>query len=282
VGEKVISYNEAYMLSIAVALFPTLPIGLVGLGERPPTRERWWQPEPKAPPRLPEPEKPCSERCTGTLTDFVSAFKYPPFRWLFITNVRKLTSRSALIGEASPCCARQVCNTVYSTFSSLFFIYWFQDEVGKHGFSLLGRHITNAPQTALAFTGTIGTFCGFFLTAGGWIADRFPHQRAQLLFVSAFLQTACPVVNAYWPDFTMVCATTLFSGLTGGLTSTCGRAITADCVPVDPVTLVPIAPARDFMVASYASIIPSLIIPVRVRHWLSHVPTCSPLSASTL
>ena len=158
----------------------------------------------------------------------------------------------------------QVCNTVYSTFSSLFFIYWFQDEVGKHGFYLLGRHITNAPQTALAFTGTIGTFCGFFLTApGGWIADRFPHQRAQLLFVSAFLQTACPIVNAYWPDFTFVCATTLFSGLTGGLTSTCGRAITADCVPVDPVTGVPNNPARDFMVASYASIIPSLIIPVR-------------------
>ena len=147
----------------------------------------------------------------------------------------------------------------------------FQDEVGKHGFSLLGHHITNAPQTALAFTGTIGTFCGFFLTApGGWIADRFPHQRAQLLFVSAFLQTACPIVNAYWPDFTFVCATTLFSGLTGGLTSTCGRAITADCVPVDPVTGVPNNPARDFMVASYASIIPSLIIPVR-RRIRSHV-----------
>ena len=149
-------------------------------------------------------------------------------------------------------------------FSDLRISHRFQDEVGKDGFSLLGHHITNAPQTALAFTGTIGTFCGFFLTApGGWIADRFPHQRAQLLFVSAFLQTACPIVNAYWPDFTFVCATTLFSGLTGGLTSTCGRAITADCVPVDPVTQVPIAPARDFMVASYASIIPSLIIPVR-------------------
>jgi hypothetical protein len=106
----------------------------------------------------------------------------------------------------------QVCNTVYGTFSSLFFIYWFQDEVGKHGFYLLGRHITNAPQTALAFTGTIGTFCGFFLTApGGWIADRYPHQRAQLLFVSAFLQTACPIVNAYWPTFTAVGETAFFA-----------------------------------------------------------------------
>lgn len=31
--------------------------------------------------------------------------------------------------------------------------------------------------------------------------------------------------------------------------------------PVDPITQVPIAPARDFMVASYAGILPSLIIP---------------------
>ena len=89
VGEKLLSRNSAYMLAITVALFPTLPIGLVGLGECPPTQERWWQPEPKAPPqlRMPEPTKPCSERCTVTLADFVSAFKYPPFRWLFITNV---------------------------------------------------------------------------------------------------------------------------------------------------------------------------------------------------
>ena len=56
------------------------------------------------------------------------------------------------------------------------------------GFYLLGRHITNAPQTALAFTGTIGTVCGFFLTApGGWIADRYPHQRAQLVKVTPVL-----------------------------------------------------------------------------------------------
>ena len=38
VGEKVLSRNAAYVLSIIAALFPTLPIGLVGLGERPPTR----------------------------------------------------------------------------------------------------------------------------------------------------------------------------------------------------------------------------------------------------
>ena len=38
VGEKMLSRNAAYTLSIIAALFPTLPIGLVGLGERPPTR----------------------------------------------------------------------------------------------------------------------------------------------------------------------------------------------------------------------------------------------------
>ena len=149
-----------------------------------------------------------------------------------------------------------------SSFAGIFFIFWFQDEVGSNGFSLLGRHITDAPQTALAFTSTISQITGFVLTApGGWIADKFPYNRAQLLFVSALVQTLCPIANAFRPDFTWVCATTLFSGLTGGLTSTCGRSITADCVPVDPVTQVPLAPARDFMVASYASILPRLVLP---------------------
>ena len=67
------------------------------------------------------------------------------------------------------------------------------------------------------------------------------------------MQTLCPIANAYRPDFTWVCATTLFSGVTGGLTSTCGRSMTADCVPVDPITQIPLAPARDYMVANYVS-----------------------------
>ena len=83
------------------------------------------------PPDKPAESQPCTTRVALTLQDFVSAFKHPPFRWLFITNVM---------------------NTVYGSFAGIFFIFWFQDEVGKHGFSLLGRHITDAPQTALAFT----------------------------------------------------------------------------------------------------------------------------------
>ena len=73
-------------------------------------RQKWWQPEAVAPPKLPEPPRPCAERCTSTLADFVSAFKYPPFRWLFITNV---------------------CNTVYGTFAGIFFIYWVSEAGGK-------------------------------------------------------------------------------------------------------------------------------------------------------
>lgn len=66
--------------------------------------------------------------------------------------------------------------TTDSSFAGIFFIYWFQDEVGQNGFSLLGRHITDAPQTALAFTSTISQITGFVLTApGGWVADRFPY-----------------------------------------------------------------------------------------------------------
>lgn len=234
--------NSGDCMSAFVVFFGA---GLVGLGEAVPTRKRWWLPEPMKPVTA-EHEKPvvsqsCTTKVALTIADFVSAFQYPPFRWLFITNVM---------------------NTVYSSFAGIFFIFWFQDEVGSNGFSLLGRHITDAPQTALAFTSTISQITGFVLTApGGWIADKFPYNRAQLLFVSALVQTLCPIANAFRPDFTWVCATTLFSGLTGGLTSTCGRSITADCVPVDPVTQVPLAPARDFMVASYASILPRLVLP---------------------
>jgi MFS family permease len=71
--------------------------GLVGLGEGPPTRSRWWLPEPMAPKKSAKEQQqqeqeqeappPCTTRVALTVQDFVSAFQYPPFRWLFITNM---------------------------------------------------------------------------------------------------------------------------------------------------------------------------------------------------
>ena len=60
-----------------------------------------------------------------------------------------------------------------------------------------------------------------------------------------------------------VIATGLFSGITGGLTGVCGRAMGADCVPFDPKTKRPRAPARDFMGG-----------PERNRHTLPPPPGC--------
>jgi hypothetical protein len=58
----------------------------------------------------PSPAMKCSPQWWARVVeDFVSAHRYPPFRWLFITNA---------------------FNTCYSTISTLFFIYWFQDDVG--------------------------------------------------------------------------------------------------------------------------------------------------------
>ena len=147
-------YNSPKLRSLARAV-PTIPLGLVGLGSRP----GLWSPEPMAPPPKPPPPGPrpgCGARARATVTDFVSAFRYEPFRWLFVTNV---------------------FNQCYGQICGLFFIYWFQDEVGGPGsdFTLLGRHVTSSPRTALALTSTIQTVCGFvFIPPGGWLGDRWP------------------------------------------------------------------------------------------------------------
>jgi hypothetical protein len=70
--------------------------GLVGLGEGVPTGwgwSQWWLPEPMAPKKTAKEQQqheappPCTTKVALTVQDFVSAFQYPPFRWLFITNM---------------------------------------------------------------------------------------------------------------------------------------------------------------------------------------------------
>lgn len=89
-GEHIISNDIAYWIAIALALFPTIPLGLVGLGESP----GCWAPEPFAPlssaaeeERRQQRDDRCCKRASATASDFVSAFRYPPFRWLFVCNV---------------------------------------------------------------------------------------------------------------------------------------------------------------------------------------------------
>eukprot|EP01051_Picozoa_sp_SAG22_P012139 SAG22_NODE_1236_length_5055_cov_12.649593_5_plen_667_part_00 len=331
IGEKVLSNGWAYVLCISLSIFPTIPIGLIGLGESP-TRPMdmlcgRWAPEVMAPAAADadsaddgggaaaEPKAPLA-KCSpgwwvGMVEDFTSAHRYPPFRWLFITNA---------------------FNTCYSTTTSLFFIYWFQDDVGfastdadehcfhcptvgagstfttcpadvadealsqqgigdycyltaagsgctvddchalavasgqpcycRADFTLFGRHISNSPQTALAFNATVGTILSFVLTLpGGWIADRWKHDRAMIMLISALVQTICPIVNAFLPTFTWVCITQLLSGVVSGLTGAAAKSIQADCVPIDAKTGKPRNPARDFMVMSYSGVVPRLVLP---------------------
>ena len=60
---------------------------LIGLGEGP----GCWQPEPYAPVKKDDSDTTsaagCCEKTTATAADFVSAFQFPPFRWLFLCNV---------------------------------------------------------------------------------------------------------------------------------------------------------------------------------------------------
>ena len=134
IGERVLSDSGAYTLIIALSIFPTIPLGLMGLGESP----GWWSREPLAPQpgqdaaiKRTETRNPCMKlwslatdfvnvRCNGSARSHcgvvlratasgLQAFKYPPFRWLFITNT---------------------LNSCYTTIASLYFVFWFQDEVG--------------------------------------------------------------------------------------------------------------------------------------------------------
>ena len=53
--------------------------------------------------------------------------------------------------------------------------------------------------------GTVVSF--FFVPAGGWVADKFQDNRPVVMLVSALVQTACPLINAFWPTFTFVVLT---------------------------------------------------------------------------
>jgi MFS family permease len=174
-------------------------------------------------------------------------------------------------------------NTCYSSIANLFFIYWFQDEVGGcvsgdvatnlgagsgsanscvPEFTLLGHFISSSPRTALALTTTISTVCSFVLVLpGGWIADRFVEDRALVMLVGALLQTSAPLINAFMPTFTWVCFACIITGVLNGLTGSASKAILADCVPLDPHTGKPFAPARDYIMMSYSSVVPTLILP---------------------
>jgi MFS family permease len=171
----------------------------------------------------------------------------------------------------------------YSSIANLFFIYWFQDEVGGcvsgdvatnlgagsgsanscvPEFTLLGHFISSSPRTALALTTTISTVCSFVLVLpGGWIADRFVEDRALVMLVGALLQTSAPLINAFMPTFTWVCFACIITGVLNGLTGSASKAILADCVPLDPHTGKPFAPARDYIMMSYSSVVPTLILP---------------------
>jgi MFS family permease len=78
------------------------------------------------------------------------------------------------------------------------------------------------------------------------------------------LTTLCArlrIINAFLPTFTWVCFTSLISGILTGLTGSASKALLADCVPIDVATGKPFAPAKDYMVMSYSSVLPRLILP---------------------
>jgi MFS family permease len=235
VGEGMLTNWGAYAVAIGLALLSIGP-GLVGLGERP----GCWAPEPRAPPKVVGVGSRARRGCglRALLLDFASAFGHAPFRWLFLTNM---------------------LNNCYSQLCSIYYVYWFQDEIAPR-FDLLGHHLTSSTRAAVAIGSTISIVCSFVLVLpGGWLADRY--RRTTIMFATSLLQTVCPLMNALYPTFGLVCLTSLISGVLGGVGSAAGRAIIADCVPLDLATGRPLDPGRDLALMNYSGFLPRIILP---------------------
>ena len=102
--------------------------GLVGLGESP----GCWAPEPYAPlpsaaeeeERQPRDDRGCCERAAATASDFVSAFRYPPFRWLFVCNVFNQCCETRKLSRFARVANLTSIRITDGQISNLFFIYW--------------------------------------------------------------------------------------------------------------------------------------------------------------
>jgi MFS family permease len=149
----------------------------------------------------------------------------------------------------------------------LYFIYWFQDVVGNQGFYLFGHHIADAgikgSQVALAVSQLPNQVIGFIITLpAGWISDRFASERCLISCVTSVITTIFPLINAFYPSYTAVICASIAGSVIGGLTGPASGALRADIVPVDPATGKSNNPARDYLILSYASELPRLIIPI--------------------
>eukprot|EP01048_Picozoa_sp_COSAG05_P010632 COSAG05_NODE_950_length_6467_cov_231.083857_8_plen_410_part_00 len=199
VGQKIVSTWGAYMLAIGFSLFAIWP-GLVGLGERP----GCWAAEP-FPPAPAAAAAAAGNHDTGNsirrvAADFGSAFAHPPFRWLFLTTA---------------------LNACYSLVCSIFYAYWFQDEIAPN-FTVMGHLVTTHTQTALALASTISNVVSFFFVLpSGWLADH--HDRCTILCLSSLVQTASPLLNGLYPSFSVICVTAVINGVCGGISSGAGR-----------------------------------------------------------
>jgi MFS family permease len=284
IGQHLMSRKAAYVM--AVIMLPlSMPFGLIGLGEKP----GCWSQEPMAG-NAPFGAKICDmlmfrrslsglwtqeplatrksddgptvalrtpatsgqarqvsawDSARQLLSDFLSATKYPPFRWLFISGL---------------------CNSTYSTVQNLYFVYWFQDEVGIQGYTLnmlvWTFHCTSA-VTALAFLSTIDVVVGAICTVpGGLLADYFAERRTDVMMCGTLLTVFQPLVNAFLPTFGWVCVSNIIADVISGLTSPSSAALLSDCVPTDRRTGLAINPARDYLMMGYASKVPEILIPI--------------------
>ena len=112
-----------------------------------------------------------------------------------------------------------VMGSVYQTIGDLYFIYWFQDEVGQDGFEFFHHHIANSTQTklALSLSALPNQIIALFTLPAGWMADKLHHERCLVCCIGS--PCLFPLINAFYPNYTAVILTSVGGAVIGGTRS---------------------------------------------------------------
>jgi MFS family permease len=150
-----------------------------------------------------------------------------------------------------------------SNLQGLFYFYWFEDVIAPN-FDVMGYHVTNSSQTALALNQAIGTVGSFvFALPGGWIGDRF--GRHAVLITTGYLTCAFPIINGLLPTYGWVLVCTALGGVVGGISAGPSNALNADSMPCDAEG-VPRNAGRDTMLLTTVAQLSGAVIPPVLGH----------------
>eukprot|EP01051_Picozoa_sp_SAG22_P002115 SAG22_NODE_92_length_20892_cov_11.188429_7_plen_320_part_00 len=160
--------------------------------------------------------------------------------------------------------------------SNQFLAYWVQDVLGGGvgsvgGYSLLGWHLTDSAQSAVAiFTAVTAVASALATVPGGLLADRV--GRRSILVLAAALQLWCPVYNGFATQFSGVLLVAAWQGACTGLLGGPIQALQADVLPAGPDGQ-PRNASRDVNLIMMAFVLPGIVLPMVLGDAFSWFPS---------